>query len=550
MKKLFYLFLTGTLLLLPFTSCNDDDDKITIPDGMVSNLSFTDTDYEKDKIGGQLTWTLPSSEQHITGYVIYLSSSATDKGGSIDEVKAGVSSYTIIDGTEYKPYIHIVAKNSTGESEQKATLNIRDNTTPVVEELTFDDLDYAYNLIAGELTWKAPQIKDGSTITGYVVYSSDNSAEKGKVLDTIKANETSYTIKEGTAYIPYLQVSIILDGEIADDFAVLAVVDSYRNRSYYVLNTGNYDGNNASLGFYNAKTDSYDADLFKTSNGQGLGDSAQEMLIYGSKIYITVYGSNTLVVTDLDGKLLQEVKNEDVEPWNPRSLASYDGKVFVSYYKGHSVGVIDTTAFQIEKIIEVGRYPEQMVVANKKLYVANSGGLDYSNPEIGYGNTVSVIDLATLEKTKDIEVVINPTLLTANSQGDVYVISMGNYKDVPNTLQVIDRDTDLARTIGNATLMSLANDQLYTVFAPYYTPEDLAFNKFDALTGTISERDFIKGVSLKNPNSIDVDPATGRIYIADYAYNATSDLYIFDSNGKYEEKFDTNGYSTKGVWFK
>ena len=45
------------------------------------------------------------------------------------------------------------------------------------------------------------------------------------------------------------------------------------------------------------------------------------------------------------------------------------------------------------------------------------------------------------EKTK-IEVVTNPVNLLADSQGDVYLVSMGNYGDIPNTFQRIDSKTD------------------------------------------------------------------------------------------------------------
>ena len=38
-------------------------------------------------------------------------------------------------------------------------------------------------------------------------------------------------------------------------------------------------------------------------NGMGLGDTAQDMIVYGDKMYIAVYGESTIEVTDLKAKI-------------------------------------------------------------------------------------------------------------------------------------------------------------------------------------------------------------------------------------------------------
>ncbi len=54
-----------------------------------------------------------------------------------------------------------------------------------------------------------------------------------------------------------------------------------------------------------------------------------------------------------------------------------------------SIVKIDTASLQIEATATAGRNPEGVCVVNNKLYVSNSGGLDFPN----YDNTVSVFDL-------------------------------------------------------------------------------------------------------------------------------------------------------------
>ena len=195
--------------------------------------------------------------------------------------------------------------------------------------------------------------------------------------------------------------------------------------------------NNAGLSCFNLNTLTMTVDTFMNVNEKGLGDTANDMIVYGSKMYIAVYGSSIIEVTDLSGKSIKQIKSSG-DALLPRFFTANEGKVYVSLYDGY-VARLDTASLEIEQKVKVGRNPEQLVVANNKLYVANSGGLDYNTP-VGYDKTVSVIDLASFQETKKIEVVTNPVNLVTDSQGDVYLVSMGDYGAIPNTFQRIDSE--------------------------------------------------------------------------------------------------------------
>ena len=92
----------------------------------------------------------------------------------------------------------------------------------------------------------------------------------------------------------------------------------------------------------------------------------------------------------------------------------------------------------MEKQTKAGKNPEGLVVQNGKLYVTNSGGLDYPN----YDTTVSVIDLATFSEIKKILVGVNPGGIATDSQGDVYVVARGNHGDILPQLVRINSVTD------------------------------------------------------------------------------------------------------------
>ncbi|MCC8197481.1 MAG: hypothetical protein LIP06_02615 [Tannerellaceae bacterium] len=323
-------------------------------------------------------------------------------------------------------------------------------------------------------------------------------------------------------------------------------------KGFYILNGGDYGANNASISFFDEEGKLANSDIYSTANGTGLGDSGQQMILYGTKLYVTVTNSNRLVVLDLDGNLLQKIEPlEDGQPMHPRCMATHDGKVYISYYYGHAVAVMDTTSLSVSRVTEVGRYPEQLVVADGKLYVANSGGLDNGN----YGTTLSVVDLETLEVEKEIEVLINPTEVTADSRNNIYVISMGNYGDIKNTLQRIDAETGEVDIIANATKMTLVNDELYTIYAQYGEPEML-FKKYDtqSFDPETKELDVVTFLSpapdFVYPTLFAVHPSTGQIYIGDAVYGETGSLYIYSSAGaQIGEVIDTAGPSPASICF-
>ena len=343
-----------------------------------------------------------------------------------------------------------------------------------------------------------------------------------------------------------------------DDDVTPSVLGPTETTGFYILNRGNYNANNATISYYDMDAGKLTPNYYQALNGKALGSDAEQMFVYGSKIYVSVTSSNRLVVLDKSGKEIKELnpKNDANEPVNPRCFTALDGKVYVSYFYGSSIGVLDTTSLEIEKVIPLGmatstdkegnevqssRYPEQLTAANGKVYVALS--------EYGNGKTVGVIDPATAKLEKEIEVVINPTNLTSSSQGDVYVISMGNYGDIKNTLQRINASGNVS-VIGNGSKMALVNDKLYVAFAQYGDPNP-SFTKYNALTGTVEIQNLITdGTTFSNPNSIDVDPVSGNIYISDAPNGETGTMYVFTPDGKKDgEPFDTGGYDTQKVCF-
>ncbi|MDH6355569.1 hypothetical protein M2132_001914 [Dysgonomonas sp. PH5-45] len=320
-----------------------------------------------------------------------------------------------------------------------------------------------------------------------------------------------------------------------------------------ILNNGLMGENNASIDFYNTATGEVESDFFYRANQQALGDGGQDMLVYGSNIFVTVTESNMIYVLDRQGRIKERIqpKNDNDEPLNPRSLTSADGKVYVSLYGGY-VGRIDTLNYAFDKVKLDGRYPEGLVVLNNKLYVANS---NYAFD--GSGKNLYVINLSDFSKVSEsIDVHLNPMSLTKDNSGNIYIISMGNYlPDIPNQLQKYNPSTKQLENIGQATGMVFSNNKLYTYFIEYTLDGQTkaSFAYYDVKNKQMVNERFVDAdntVDLSKASSLSIDPVSKYFYIGiSPSYTVNGNMYVFDANGGFVKKFSTSGPNPMGACF-
>lgn len=232
-------------------------------------------------------------------------------------------------------------------------------------------------------------------------------------------------------------------------------------RGYLVLNEGLFQQNNASLTYIRPQSGEVTTDFFHAQNSRPLGDTGNDIQGYGSKIYVVVNVSNSVEVLDRKtGKSLRQI------PFNhssgigkqPRYIAFYNGKILVSCYDGY-VDVLDTLHFELERRVPVGRNPEQLVVADGKLWVANSGGLSF--PDVD--STVSVIDLSNWQEINRLTVGKNPGSIAIGHNGSIWVSVRGDYGSLPPKLVQINTTTmSIESEWNNVSLFTpLENDYLW-----------------------------------------------------------------------------------------
>ena len=404
-----------------------------------------------------------------------------------------------------------------------------DVPSAVVTGLSFTDENETLNMLSGTLSWTAPASVEN--VTKYVIYASSSATVKTEKLGEVNVGTNSFTLTDVTN-LGYLLVFAANDLGEAEACASIEVVDNEGTDGsifqLYFLNSGNMGNNNATLTMYDPETGESDPDYFMTQNGRGLGDTAQDIIVYGEKMYIAVYGESTIEVTDLRAKSIKQIRTEG----QPRYMVADGGKVYVTYYNGY-VARLDTASLEVEATVPVGRNPEQLAIANNKIYVANSGGMDAST-DVGYDKTVSVIDIPSFTETKKLDVVLNPGRVQVDDQGYVYVVSIGNYGDIPNTLQRIDSRTDevsVLEACPNATEMAYLDGVLYTYYSQYDANWNTTntFISYDTNTGAVEE--WIKdGTTIAKPYGL--CSAGGNVYVSESDFTSTGSIYGFDAAGR------------------
>lgn len=317
-----------------------------------------------------------------------------------------------------------------------------------------------------------------------------------------------------------------------------------------VLSEGSYSDNNSTLAYYDLKTNTQDADYFLTQNKRGLGETANDIIKYGSKAYVVVNGSSRIEVIDIHtGKSIKQIPLfEGNMAKSPRQIIPYKGKVYVSSFDD-TVTRIDTVSLAIDGSVKVGFDPEGMCVVNEKLYVANSGGLEWAN---GYDHTVSVVDLSTFKELQRISVGVNPVHLQADTYGDIYVVSNGDYSPAnPAKFQKIDTKTNTVTDIDlKVTNFTIFENKAYTYSYDYFTKE-MSVQVYDCLLEKVINSKFISdGTLVRLPYSIQVDKFNNDVYITDAIDNMVSgDVYCFDKTGKLKFQVKEVGVNPNNVVF-
>lgn len=198
---------------------------------------------------------------------------------------------------------------------------------------------------------------------------------------------------------------------------------------YFITNEGPFQNGSGTLTFV-GDDGNVQQEVFKNVNGENLGNIVNSMFIDGDRAYIVVNNSSLIVVVDrYTMEKLAVIQGDEIR--NPRHFVVAEGKGFVSNWgdpfdpSDDFIAVVDLDANEVRATIPVGEGPERMVATSEGLMVALQGGFNFNNQ-------VVLIDPATNQVIRTIQVGDVPNSLQADGVGNIWVLCAGkpSYADV------------------------------------------------------------------------------------------------------------------------
>jgi YVTN family beta-propeller protein len=325
---------------------------------------------------------------------------------------------------------------------------------------------------------------------------------------------------------------------------------AYSQDAVLITNEGNFNTPNGSVSYYNRSTKTVENNIFQEVNKRLLGDVVQHASIYNDRAYLVVNNSNKIEVVNADTfKEQGTVKGLAL----PRYfVALNDNKGYVTEWVGYTgngrVAVINLNTLSVTKTIEVGKLPEQLLIAGGKLYVTNNGG-----------NTISVINTTTDIVESNIAVKNQPNSLVLDRNNNLWVLSGGN--------KVYNADWTLNEALSEAgalTKINIANNTVLsslTFGSKAASPSQLVSNgEKDKLFYNYQGKVYAHAISSNSLSntaflnrgfySLGVDPVTGILYGGN-AGNFTADGWVvrFTTTGSKIDSFQV-GVAPNGFIFR
>ncbi len=306
------------------------------------------------------------------------------------------------------------------------------------------------------------------------------------------------------------------------------------NLGFFLLNEGNMGHNKSTLDYFDYRTGVYTKNIFEERNPSvtyGLGDVGNDIAVWGDRVYAVINCSNLVEVMSLE--TAEHIAAVTIP--NCRYIAFSGDYAYVSSYEDY-VAKVSLESLEVVGTCAVGCEPEQMAVVGDKLYVANSGWSNAPN----YETTLSVIELNSFTKTKDIEVGINLRLVELDDYGYLWVSSQGNNDNIASCTYIVNTATDTVTDMLDLPNSRMARDGdiIYVCSTQYSNTTgqtSVRYAVVNTRTQSVTDTNFIKDGSESNitiPYGLAANSETGEIFITDAGnYTTPGRIYCYEWDG-------------------
>lgn len=193
------------------------------------------------------------------------------------------------------------------------------------------------------------------------------------------------------------------------------VKEYQEDRGVFICNEGNFMSGNASLSFFNLKTNEIRNQVFYNANGFPLGDVCQSMKIFGNYGFVVMNNSGKIMVINTSTfKHIATISNLP----SPRYVEIIsDTKAYVTDYSSLSISIIDLNQFTLSGSIHIGATTETICKSENSIFVSSWS----------YGDMIYKIDTRIDKVTDSVKVVIQPNSVVVDKNKKLWVLSDGGF---------------------------------------------------------------------------------------------------------------------------
>lgn len=308
--------------------------------------------------------------------------------------------------------------------------------------------------------------------------------------------------------------------------------DGYPNveqgKGVFVLNEGNFQWANASVGYYKKDQKTSYHELFFEVNGETPGDLLQSMTLYDDELWMMVNNSAKIEIMDPGtGQRTGTITGMG----SPRYMLPLPllNKAYVSDLYNNRVHIIDLNTRTLTGHIPINGWSEALIEAGSKVIVSGvSSGMLYA------------IDPQTDQITDSLQVGDSPESMVLDDQGMLWVLCQGFWPDYatarlvkadPSSWEIVSTYMLPEKTLAFSRLSISGNSQqLYFLGGDVYT--------FDLKAENPQPQSIIDGTGMTF-YGLGIDPLNNDIYVSDVVdFTQQGNIMRYSSEGTLIDEFE------------
>ena len=295
------------------------------------------------------------------------------------------------------------------------------------------------------------------------------------------------------------------------------------SRRVLIINEGNFQRGNASIGYYNAQTNSYAGEIYQRQNASPIGDVLESVYYENQKFYAVLNGSNRVLICDSSWQF--EASFEALG--TPRFMALAADRIYLSDLYKSEIGVYNAATLDLEKVLNINKPALAITRWQDKVIVAAGKELRVYEPLLP-DSLIRTISLGTKVQALFADGRSNMLLVDNNDQ----VFRWESPLDSLIPLGMLNEK-------GEKFLVDYTNHEFYSLAGR----EVFVYSFF--ANSLKPERSFSHAA--ENVYGMTCDSALGQIYLMDpEAFVAPTTVYVYDRLGPLNNKFSA-GFISNGA---